>query len=53
MITEPLQVKDGFLPVPKKPGWGIELDMDMIKKHPRIVAGSPSLFRGDNSIADW
>ena len=53
VITEPLQVKDGFLPVPKKPGWGIELDMDMIKKHPRIVAGSPSLFRGDNSIADW
>ena len=53
VITEPLQVEDGFLPVPKKPGWGIELDMDMIKKHPRIVAGSPSLFRGDNSIADW
>ena len=32
---------------------GIELDMDMVRNHPRILAGSPALFRSDNSIADW
>ncbi|MBQ8753588.1 MAG: mandelate racemase/muconate lactonizing enzyme family protein [Lentisphaeria bacterium] len=53
IITEPLTVREGCLPVPSKPGWGIELDMDMVRNHPRILAGSPALFRSDNSIADW
>ena len=53
VITEPLKVKEGYLKVPQKPGWGIELDMEMIRKHPRIVAGSPSLFRADGAICDW
>ena len=26
VITEPLQVKEGFLDLPQKPGWGIELN---------------------------
>ena len=53
VITEPLVVKDGYLPVPDKPGWGIELDMELCRRHPRILATSPTIIRGDGSIADW
>lgn len=53
VITEPLLVKDGFIELPKKPGWGIELDMDLIRKHPRIVAATPRLFRPDGAVCDW
>lgn len=53
VITEPLVVKDGYLPVPEKPGWGIELDWELCRRHPRIVATSPKLLRGDGAIADW
>ena len=53
VITEPLQVRDGFIELPKKPGWGIELDEEMIRKHPRIQAGTPRLFRPDGAVCDW
>ena len=53
VITHPLKVEDGFLPIPQGPGWGIELDMNLVRRHPRIVAGSPDLRRGDGSIANW
>ena len=53
VITRPLKVEDGFLALPQGPGWGIELDMDLIRRHPRIVAGSPDLHRADGSIANW
>ena len=53
VITQPLVVKDGFLELNDKPGWGVELDMDLCRKHPRIVAGTPSLHRQDGALADW
>ncbi len=53
VITRPLKVEDGFLALPKGPGWGIELDMDLIRRHPRIIAGSPDIHRADGSIANW
>lgn len=53
ILTEPLVVKDGYLEIPRKPGWGVELNMDVVRGHPRILAGSPSLFRADGAIADW
>lgn len=53
VITEPLVVEDGFIALNDKPGWGVELDMELCRKHPRIVAGTPSLRRADGSIADW
>lgn len=53
VITKPLKVVDGFLGLPEGPGWGIELDMDMVRKHPRIVAGTPRLFRPDGAVCDW
>ena len=53
VITEPLVVKEGYLEVPKKPGWGVELDEELISKHGRIVAVSPTLHRADGAVADW
>lgn len=53
VITEPLVVKNGFLDLPAKPGWGIELDMELIRKHPRISATTPRLFRPDGAVCDW
>ncbi len=53
VITEPLVVKDGYIELPKKPGWGIELNMELIKNHPRITAGTPRLFRPDGAVCDW
>jgi len=53
VITTPLQVKDGYLDLPKGPGWGIELNMDLCRNHPRIVAGTPTLHRPDGAICDW
>ena len=34
VLTEPLDVRDGALHLPDKPGLGVELDMDYINAHP-------------------
>ena len=34
VLKEPLMVKDGYIPVPNKPGLGIELNEEAIKKYP-------------------
>jgi galactonate dehydratase len=53
VITEPLQVKDGFIELNDKPGWGIELDEELCAAHPEIPIHMPRLFREDGSISDW
>jgi L-alanine-DL-glutamate epimerase-like enolase superfamily enzyme len=34
LITEPIEIKDGHLTIPRKPGWGADLDEKQIAKHP-------------------
>ena len=34
LITEPLEVKGGFLSVPSRPGWGADLNEKELAKHP-------------------
>lgn len=53
VITEPLVVKDGFLELNDKPGWGIELDEGLCAAHPEIPIATPRLFRPDGSVGDW
>lgn len=53
IITEPLRVEDGFLPLPDGPGWGVELDLDLCSQHPEMVIEMPQLYREDGSVADW
>jgi len=53
VITEPIQVKDGYVTVPDKPGWGIELDEDICTAHPAIPSYTPQLTRPDGAVGDW
>ncbi|MFA6293945.1 MAG: enolase C-terminal domain-like protein, partial [Victivallales bacterium] len=53
VITEPLVVKDGFLSLNDKPGWGIELDEELCASHPEIPIAMPRLFRPDGAVCDW
>lgn len=53
VITEPLVVTDGFINLPDKPGWGIELDEALCRAHPEIPISMPRLFREDGSVCDW
>lgn len=53
IITEPLVVKDGFVDVPEKPGWGIELNYELCRKYPPVDLKIPRLFREDGAVSDW
>lgn len=53
-LKEPFRVENGYIPLPKKPGLGIELDEDAIAE--KIYDGSwesPMLWHDDGSAADW
>ena len=53
VITEPIQVKDGYVTLSDKAGWGIELDDEMCKAHPEITPYTPQLTRPDGAVCDW
>jgi galactonate dehydratase len=53
IITEPLVVKDGYIDLPTRPGWGIELDEELCSRHDRIKVKIPRLFRDDGAVSDW
>ena len=53
VITEPIVVKDGYIELNDKPGWGIELDDQLCKAHPAITPYTPQLFRPDGAVCDW
>jgi hypothetical protein len=40
MIDEPLQIRNGELVLPKRPGLGVELNRDYLKKHPSKGVGA-------------
>lgn len=53
-IKEPFTVVDGYIPLPTKPGLGIELDEEALAD--KLYDGSwetPRLWHKDGSIADW
>lgn len=53
LIQHPLQMSEGYLPIPSGPGWGIELDEDLCREHPPRLVTIPRLFRDDGSVVDW
>lgn len=44
ILREPLQIKDGYLTVPKGPGLGVEIDERVIEKYP-FIPGPWSFFK--------
>ncbi len=53
VITEPIRVKDGYVTLNDKPGWGIELDEEVCRSHPAITPYTPQLIRPDGAVCDW
>ena len=50
LLTEILEVKNGYIEAPTKPGWGTELDLDFIAKHPYKPWTRPFAKRHDGAI---
>lgn len=53
-IKEPFKIENGYIPLPTKPGLGIELDEEALAD--KLHDGSwetPRLWHKDGSVADW
>ena len=50
LLTEVLEVKNGYIEAPMAPGWGTELDYDFIAAHPYRAWTRPFIKRHDGSI---
>jgi len=51
VLKEPLMVKDGYIPVPNKPGFGIELNEEAFKHYPPKPWHRGFDYRADGSVA--
>ncbi|MEK7408023.1 MAG: galactonate dehydratase [Acidobacteriota bacterium] len=51
ILKEPLMVKDGYIPVPNKPGLGIELNEEAFKHYPPKPWRRGFAYRADGSVA--
>jgi len=51
LLKEPLMVKDGYIPVPTKPGWGVELNEDALRRMPPKPWRRGFDYRVDGSVA--
>ncbi|MBK9166524.1 MAG: galactonate dehydratase [Bryobacterales bacterium] len=49
LIKDPILVKDGYLEIPEKPGWGYEVNEEAFKKYPPKRWNRPFAFREDGS----
>ena len=46
-----MKVMDGYVEVPQKPGFGIELNLDAFEKYPMARWHRPFLIATDGSLA--
>jgi len=53
VLVEPLKVEAGYLLIPDKPGLGVELNEEAVKKYPYKPQEPPLLTHEDGSVADW
>ena len=51
LLKEPLMVKDGYIPVPNKPGFGIELNEEAFRRYPAKPWRRGFEYRADGSVA--
>jgi galactonate dehydratase len=50
VLKEPLMVKDGYIPLPTKPGLGIELNEEAVRKYPPKTWHRGFAYREDGSV---
>jgi galactonate dehydratase len=53
LLTEPLDFVDGYLELSDKPGWGVQLDVELCRGHPYRPYKLPILQHPSGAIADW
>jgi galactonate dehydratase len=53
LLTEPLELVDGYLELSDKPGWGVELDVELCRGHPYRPYTLPILQHPSGAIGDW
>lgn len=54
LLKEPFQQTDGFLPLPTKPGLGIEIDEEKLMAQVGEPAAYPETYNSDDgSVVDW
>ena len=51
VLKEPLMVKDGYLNIPTKPGWGVELNEEAFEYYPPGPWKRTTGYRVDGSVA--
>jgi galactonate dehydratase len=44
---------DGYFALPGRPGLGIGLDLDAVRRFPPVEGRPPALWHEDGSVADW
>jgi galactonate dehydratase len=53
VLTERPAIDGGVLTLPRRPGLGIELDLDCCCAHPYRASDLPAFRHPDGSVADW
>jgi len=53
LLTEPLVFSDGYLELSDRPGWGVELDVELCRAHPYAPHTLPILRHESGAVADW
>jgi galactonate dehydratase len=53
LVTEPLVIRDGYLELSDRPGWGLELDVELCRAHPYNPSKLPLLQHPSGAVADW
>jgi len=53
LVKEPVPFDNGYLIVPDKPGLGVELDEEGIRKHPQVPGSRSALISSDGSLRDY
>jgi galactonate dehydratase len=53
VLGEPLEIEHATLTLPRRPGLGIELDLERCREHPYRPTDLPVFRHGDGAVADW
>ena len=51
LLQEPLMVKNGYIPLPTKPGWGVELNEEAFRHYAPVRWRRGFEYRADGSVA--
>jgi galactonate dehydratase len=53
LVTDPIVFSGGYLELSDKPGWGVELDVELCRAHPYKPSKLPILRHPSGAVADW